>query len=250
MVAEVTGIDFSENSLESAKELARKEGVQVNFIHGSLRDYEFPQQYYDMVISHMVLQHVIDRHLAFSNIISSLKPNGVVVIRIMQLFGSIYPNRRYNTWQYWLVKFLAGDDLAKRVRLADRLFFRNKDIEGNHGIKRENYLWDCFAAKISYHTYGELLRWFKSNNIRYLSSNPPMEFGKLVGQSVERETSGVSAVRKIIYGFLKPVLKAIPFYRWPVFNKCNFLNRALSQLAIFFIPDVIMIMLAGEKTRG
>lgn len=248
--ADVTAIDFSENSLESARILAEMEGVKVNFIHGSVIDYKFPKKYFDFAMSHMALQHVVKPKEAFANIASSVKPGGMIFIRIMQLWGSLWPNRKYNAWQYWLVKFLAGDNLEKRTRLADRLFFRKRAaaIEKYQGIKYENYIWDCFAAKISYHTYGELLKWFVENDIKYISSNPSIEFGKFLRMFLDKETKPKSFKGKFFYQFYS-MFRLIA--KIPILNTTNFLNRCLSQLATVVLKDTNMVSLLGKKsTKG
>ena len=43
--AEVTGIDFSENSLEYAKEIAKKEDLKIEYIHKNYLEYETDEKY-------------------------------------------------------------------------------------------------------------------------------------------------------------------------------------------------------------
>jgi ubiquinone/menaquinone biosynthesis C-methylase UbiE len=78
---QAVGFDFEfERTLE-----ARKKGSEV--ICGAGEKLPFPDDYFDLVLSHEVLEHVQDDQLAVTEIIRVLKPGGRLILFV--------PNRGY-----------------------------------------------------------------------------------------------------------------------------------------------------------
>lgn len=79
---EVVGIDIGEASLEHAKALAVEEGVSnIRFEIGSVYELPFPDESFDAVFSHMVLEHLNEPQRALLEMRRVLKPGGFVGIR-------------------------------------------------------------------------------------------------------------------------------------------------------------------------
>ena len=75
----VTGIDFVESLINTAKHNAMKAGVAVDFTTESIETYERDRQVYDLIITVTVLQHITCNNRlarALSNIRALLKPRG------------------------------------------------------------------------------------------------------------------------------------------------------------------------------
>lgn len=78
--AEVIGLDISENQLEFARKLAKKEGVNVEFIQGKMEDLSrFEDETFDVTISSHAIGYASDLNAVFMETARVLKPNGFLV---------------------------------------------------------------------------------------------------------------------------------------------------------------------------
>ena len=82
--AVVTGIDFSEKMIKTAKELAIQKGVHnISFQVMNAMDLNFPDNFFDLVTSITVLQHIVNEEqfrLAVKEIVRVTKLKGNIVI--------------------------------------------------------------------------------------------------------------------------------------------------------------------------
>ncbi|NQW17966.1 MAG: methyltransferase domain-containing protein [Chloroflexi bacterium] len=78
----VTGIDFDDSVIESAKKDAAERGLtNTDFISGSVYELPFENSSFDAVYSHQVLQHLSEPQQMLREAIRVVKPGGVVGIR-------------------------------------------------------------------------------------------------------------------------------------------------------------------------
>lgn len=73
-----TGIDFSPNMINAAKEIYHNSGFEVNFIVSDILEYSSHEKY-DMVISQAVLRHVDDGELFLRKMTSHVKEGGILI---------------------------------------------------------------------------------------------------------------------------------------------------------------------------
>lgn len=79
----ITGVDISEGSLNTAKELADKLGINnIEFKKADLLKLPFEDQTFDLILSWGVIHHTVDPLRALDELNRSLKPNGVIVLAI------------------------------------------------------------------------------------------------------------------------------------------------------------------------
>ena len=85
--AKVTGIDFSENSLKYAKEVAEQEGLNIDYIHANYLEYETTKRF-DLIIMIMCDFCALSpeqRRIMLTKFHSLLKPGGSVLLDVHSL---------------------------------------------------------------------------------------------------------------------------------------------------------------------
>ncbi len=89
----VTGLDSSEDVLVQARQLAADRGLaNTDFTAGNVYDLDFPDETFDVVHAHQVLQHLADPVAALREMRRVAKPGGLVAVRDADFHGmSWYP---------------------------------------------------------------------------------------------------------------------------------------------------------------
>jgi len=92
----ITGIDQSNESINTALEHARQDDVKnIHYVTGSAYSLPFPDEHFDGVVSSDVLEHILDLPSMLKEVRRVMKPGGRFV------FDSI--NR---TWKSWIIMIL------------------------------------------------------------------------------------------------------------------------------------------------
>jgi len=86
---EVCGVDFSETSIEMAKEIAKEQGVKANFLCQSIFDFQSEKENYDFIYDSGCFHHIKPhrREQYLSTILKYLKPNGYFAMICFNLKG-------------------------------------------------------------------------------------------------------------------------------------------------------------------
>lgn len=163
----VWGIDFSDSSLRKACQL--KENLHLDSLHLKKIDILDTKQIegigmtFDYVLCMGVLHHTGDAYKGFENILKLLKPNGFVAIGLYNTFGRI-PLKVRRILAQTLFK---NNDLVKdwfiKIQIGDF-----EDKERARGWWNDQYLHPHETS----HTIGEVLKWFRKNNIEYYQTVP------------------------------------------------------------------------------
>ena len=175
----VTGIDFSENSLKHAKQVADKKGLKVNYVHANYLDFEATDRF-DLIIMIMCDYCALSpeqRKKLLSKFSSLLKPEGSVLLDVYslnsfnqkeesttyelnQLYGFWSPDDYYgfvNTFKYekekvTLDKYTIIEKARKRVVYNWLQYFSEDSLrlefEGN-GFKVEELYSDVAGKAIA-----------------------------------------------------------------------------------------------------
>lgn len=78
----VTGVEYVPEPLDQARSLARSRGVtNAEFLVGDIQSLDFPDNAFDIVHVHQVLQHIADPVQALREMRRVAKPGGVVAAR-------------------------------------------------------------------------------------------------------------------------------------------------------------------------
>lgn len=140
-------------------------------------------------------------------------------------------------------------DPDRRVRMAERLFYRPGD-EDRFGLDKGQYLYDAYGVtQVTHHTYGEVLRWYRQNGLEYVASWPPMEFRKAMEQMIAHHQPARSWRGWVARGVLRCVPQGyLTRARWA--NEPGWRSRWLTQAIALLKSDGSMFNVLGRKRRG
>jgi 2-polyprenyl-3-methyl-5-hydroxy-6-metoxy-1,4-benzoquinol methylase len=155
----VLGVDMTLSSLKLALEhkvrnrLARSAFVRMNLFDLAVRDGAF-----DVVIAHGVLHHTYDAREAFARVARKAKPGGIVMVGLYSSYARIMTKLRSK-----LIGLTGGKiDYVVRNRIRDA---RKADVWIQDQYHNPHETW---------HSIGEVLRWFEENDVEYLNCHPPI----------------------------------------------------------------------------
>ena len=85
--AKVTGIDFSENSLRYAKQVAKEEDLDIDYIHANYLDFETSKKFdlITMIMCDFCALSPEQRNIMLTKFYSLLKPGGSVLLDVYSL---------------------------------------------------------------------------------------------------------------------------------------------------------------------
>ena len=156
----VIGADLCMNSLQLGKGFRDRFAiVNADFVQMNLFRPPFADASMDLVICNGVLHHTADPAGGFRSILAKLKPGGHIVIGLYNWLG-----RLPTLWRRRLIETF-GDRMAA---LDSRL--RGDALNTGRWAAwfRDQYK----HPHESKHSMGEVLGWFKSNNVEFISSVP------------------------------------------------------------------------------
>lgn len=107
---QVDAIDVSGDSIESARQQALQDKVEINYRVGQLQDVT---DKYDIIINHAVLEWLIEPFVAIDLLIERLGPNGYLSLSFFNKDALTFGNLLYGNFDY--VK--KGLKVKKKVRL-------------------------------------------------------------------------------------------------------------------------------------
>jgi len=165
----VWGIDFSDVSL--AKACALKERLGLDSLHLkkldilAARQIESVEKKFDYILCLGVLHHTGDAYQGFKNILELLKPGGYIAIGLYNRFGRVPLKIRRVLAKTLFKNNEKIKDWFIRMQIKD-----TQDKEAIRGWWNDQYLHPHETT----HTVGEILGWFKKNNIEYCQSVPSL----------------------------------------------------------------------------
>ncbi|OJJ50675.1 hypothetical protein ASPZODRAFT_148131 [Penicilliopsis zonata CBS 506.65] len=96
----VTAIDYVSDPLDGARSLAASRGVHnVTFQVGDIHSLEFPDNTFDVVHVHQVLQHIADPVQALREMRRVVKPGGIVAARESAALSWFPDNEGISAWE-------------------------------------------------------------------------------------------------------------------------------------------------------
>lgn len=88
--AQITGIDFSKGSLKFASNFTKQNNYpNITYHWMDLRNINFPEKSFDMIICSGVLHHIENPRPIFSNLCKLLKKNGTIIVGLYHPWGRL-----------------------------------------------------------------------------------------------------------------------------------------------------------------
>ena len=175
----IVALDPTLTSLNLAKNFANKNNISnISFLNVDIFDDVLSDEYFDFIWCNGVLHHTKDPYLAFKILIKSLKKGGYVLIGLYNKIGrSRTIIRKYFSRIFGLEILKLLDPTLRKLKLDEH--------EKNAWI-RDQYL----HPVESLHTIDEVLKWFKENNIEFISSIPSSDFDYNYDNIFEKKPEG------------------------------------------------------------
>ena len=189
---QIYAFDSSLQSLKLGKEFAEKNNIQnINFVRGDIFDKIFKDEVFDFVWCNGVLHHTKNPYEAFKSIIPCLKKNGYIFVGLYNKIG------RFRTkFRKYIYKFFGKEILIKLDPVLRNISKKNQD-------KINAWIKDQYTHPVeSTHTFDEILRWFKMNNVEFINSIPECSSFNNSIKSFFEKNSKATFVERIIQQFI------------------------------------------------
>lgn len=168
---QVTGIDLSANSIKKAVELKERLHLpNVTFLERNLFELDLPTNAYDFVFCNGVLHHTSDPYRGFQVMVAHARPGGYVIVGLYNLYGRLLLKLRGMLFR------MLGAGLQNKIIQLD-YFLRQRNLSESQKL---SWFQDQYHnPHETVHTVGEVLDWFKQNNVDFVSGIPdPRLYGK------------------------------------------------------------------------
>ena len=161
----IVGLDPTIESLNLAVDFAKKNNIDnAQFVNADIFDDVLKENYFDHIWCSGVLHHTKNPYEAFKIITKSLKKDGYILIGLYNKIGRIRTIIRKYFYKIFGENFLMLIDPTLR------------NLK-NHKEEQRSWIRDQYIHPVeSLHTLDEVLRWFKQNNIDFISSIPSCDF--------------------------------------------------------------------------
>ena len=187
---DVWGIDFSDSSLKKAEALKKKLKLKTLTLKKvdilDIEQIKVIGTQFDYLICTGVLHHTGNAYQAFKNILQLVKPGGYVAIGLYHKVGRIPLQIRRK-----MVKNLYANREDKRKEYLRMYIGDIDDPELERGVWNDQFVHPHETT----HTVGEVLKWFKRNDVKYYQSVPTLKF------SEDAELEIVGLWNKLNYGY-------------------------------------------------
>jgi len=176
---DIFGLDPTKASLDLAKEFADKNNIiNVKFINADIFDDVLKDEVFDFIWTNGVLHHTKDPYGAFKILIKYLKKEGYVLVGLYNKLG-----RLRTIFRRYIYKIF-GSKIVEKIDPT----LRNLKFDENEKMAwiRDQYLHPIESL----HTIDEVLKWFKENDIDFISSIPSSNYDYDYKDIFKKKSSG------------------------------------------------------------
>jgi 2-polyprenyl-3-methyl-5-hydroxy-6-metoxy-1,4-benzoquinol methylase len=188
--ANVTGIDFSKNSIEYAKRLAAQKGLNINYVHKNYLDFDTPDRFdlITMIMCDFCALSPEQRITMLSKFHSLLKPEGSVLLDVYSLnsFNQKEESATYELNQ--LYGFWSPDDyygFVNTFKYEEEKVILDKYTIIEESRKRVVYNW------LQYFSEDSLIKEFDENGFKVEET-----YSDVAGKSFDPESPEIAVVAK------------------------------------------------------
>jgi ubiquinone/menaquinone biosynthesis C-methylase UbiE len=165
---QITAFDANLSSLRAGLNFAKKNEIRnVDFVCGDIFDNHFSENYFDIILCNGVLHHTKDTFGAMTQVIKSLKKNGILLVGLYNKYGRLRTFFRKYLYKIFGKKYLMIFDPV--LRKTDSESIKKIDAwikdQYTHPVERS-------------HTFDEVIENFRINNIEFYNSFPSCDFFK------------------------------------------------------------------------
>jgi len=200
--ARVVAVDQSRASIGIARHAGEEEDRSPFFAVASLLDLALPSESIDVIFCSGVLVAVTEPDQAYRELVRVLKPGGYMILVLYHQYGRALHGMRRS-----IVDLLERDDLDRRAQLGGKLFGRSmKKLADKEKVPLEGVLYDQFGLPCeSRYSVGQALTWFRSADIEYRGTWPPIEWSQF-GNAL-RFSSVFRQRRPLLHSLLMPLFR-------------------------------------------
>tara|TARA_B100000579_G_scaffold16224_1_gene11460 strand:- start:3477 stop:4379 length:903 start_codon:yes stop_codon:yes gene_type:complete len=188
---QVYAFDTSMKSLKIGNDFAKKSNIKnINFIRGDIFDKIFQEEAFDFVLCNGVLHHTKNPYEAFSSIAKCLKREGYILVGLYNKIG------RFRTkFRKILYKIFGKRSVMLLDPVLRKIGIKSKD-------KIEAWVRDQYEHPVeSTHTFDEVLKWFKDNNIEFIDSIPKCSVFNILEETLFEKSSKETYIERIFQQF-------------------------------------------------
>ena len=169
----IYAFDSSLQSLKLGKKFSEKNNIRNTiFVRGDIFDKIFKKEVFDFVWCNGVLHHTKNPYEAFRSLIPHVKKNGYIFIGLYNKIG--------------------------RFRTKLRKNIQNKDQEKINAWIKDQYTHPLENT----HTFDEILKWFKMNDIKFINSIPECSPFNNLKKNIFENNSKSTFVERILQQFV------------------------------------------------
>ena len=158
----VVGLDPTIESLQLASKFTKDNKIEnISFVNADIFEDVLKDEFFDFIWCNGVLHHTDNPYEAFRCIIPNLKKGGYIFVGLYNKFGRFRTKFRKYIYKLFGKKVLIKFDPVLRK------------IPDNSQDKINAWIKDQYTHPVeSTHTFDEILKWFKLNNIEFINSIP------------------------------------------------------------------------------
>jgi len=162
----VVGLDLARGSLSLGASAARRYGVdKVSFVECDIARLPLKDGAFDLVYSSGVLHHTPDPTASFASIVKAVKPGGHVIVGLYNRYARVPLRLRRVVARLTGYRWIPFDPVL-----------RDRKAEPE---RREAWLRDQYQHPEEHsHSVAEVRRWFRANDIDYISTYPSTLIGE------------------------------------------------------------------------
>lgn len=150
---DAVGIDINQEYLDFAKDMGRKEGLDLKLYRGEAEQLPFKENSFDFIFASEVTEHVKDPKMVLSECRRVLRPGGKVYMSFHNRFG-IYDHHYHMYFINWMPRVFAEKIIS--------LFGKRKGDSEKAGVQR--------LSDMHYFTYNRAVNLLKKYNFNYIDS--------------------------------------------------------------------------------